>query len=285
MNWRDNPMVCFDLESTGVDTETALIVSSCVALIPKDMGDGLGRPPKIFSRISSVEVPEEAAAIHGMTTEYVRQHGAEPTVAIQEAVGLLRLAVERGLPIIGHNLRYDLTLLDRECLRHGIEPIAERPEDLRPCIDTFVVDKAADPFRKKRPDGTSTRVLTGLCDHWGVKLDGAAHDSTVDALASARIAFKMAKGPIPRAASERPYSTPQLDIGAMKLDDLHDAQIEWAAKQAKSMATFFRGLASQQADPAERDALLAKADGCRPEWPFIPRPVAPDNGGQASLWD
>lgn len=279
-NWRDDPLVVFDLETSGVDPETDRIVSSCVALIPKDMGDGRGRLPKIFSHAVNpgIEVSQESIDVHGLTNEYLREHGKDPAVVIREAAGLLRLAVERGIPIVGMNLRFDLTFIDRECQRHGLPPVAEDPKKLRPVVDVMVIDKAADPYRKKRtlPDGTtaSTRNLTGLCEHWGVKLEGA-HDASVDALASGRVAFNMARGPIPRAPGFRPYDTPPLDIGAMKLDDLHEAQVKWAAQQAKNMATWFRKLAGQAEDPAERDILLAKADGCRPEWPFIPREVAP----------
>lgn len=281
MNWRDDPMVAFDLESSGVDTDVARVVSSCVALIPKDMGDGNGRKPKIFSRVVNpgIEVPQEAIDVHGLTNEYLRTHGVEPAVAIQEAVGLLRLAVERGIPIVGQNIRYDLTLLDREARRYGVRPVAETPEQLRPCIDSYVIDKRADPYRKGK------RRLENLCEVWDVKVDGAAHDSTVDALAAARVVFKMARGPIPRAPSDRPYKTPQLDIGAMKLSDLHDEQVIWAADQAKSLATYFKRLASMAATPAEAEELRRKADGCRPEWPFVPLAAPAADGGQASLWD
>lgn len=277
---RHDPMIVFDLETTGLSHDNDRIVSSCVALIPKDMGDGKGRPPKIFSRIVNpgVEVPEESSAIHGLTTAYVRQHGVEPTVAIQEASGLLRLAVERGIPIVGMNLRFDLTFLDRECQRYGIAPVAESPQDLRPVIDIYVIDKAADPFRKGK------RRLENQCEHWDVKLEGA-HDSTADALATGRVLFKMGRGPIPRAASERPYKTPQVDLTAMKLGDLHDQQVEWAAKQAKDLARWLRTKAGQEVDPAEKVKLLKSADDCRPEWPFIPRAAPVDNGGQGSLWD
>lgn len=280
MNWRDDPMIVFDLESTGVDVETDRIVSSCVALIPKDMGDGRGRQPKLFERLVNpgIEIPAGATAIHGISTEYARAHGVEPAVAIEEAAGLLRLAVERGLPIVTMNGRYDLTMLDRECERYGIRPVAERPETLRPVIDILIIDKQADPFRKGK------RRLENQCEHWGVRIEGA-HNSTVDALATGRVAFKMARGPIPRAPSERPYREPQLDIGAMKLGDLHDAQVGWAAKQAKSLATHFRRLASMAATQEEADTLRRKADGCRPEWPFIPRETPADDGGQGSLWE
>lgn len=277
---RDDPMVVFDLETGGVDWDNDRIVSSCVALIPRDMGDGNGRRPKVFGRVINpgVEISQESIDVHGLSNDYLRQRGVEPAVAIEEAAGLLRLAVERGIPIVGMNLRFDLTFLDRECQRHGIRPVAERPEALRPVIDIYVIDKAADPYRKGK------RRLENQCERWGVKLEGA-HDSTADALATGRVLFKMGRGPIPRAATERPYTTPQIDLSAMKLGDLHDAQVEWAAKQAKDFARWLRGQAAQEPDPVKKAKMLADADNNRPEWPFVPRLTAADSGGQASLWD
>lgn len=265
---RDDPFVVFDLETGGVDWDNDPIVSSCVALIPKDMGDGLGRPPKIFSRYINpgVEISQESIDIHGLTNEYLAQHGVEPAVAIEEAAGLLRMAVEHGIAIVGMNLRFDLTFLDRACRRLNIRPVAERPQDLRPVIDIYVIDKAADPYRKGK------RKLENQCQNWSVKLEGA-HDSTADALATGRVLFKMGAGPIPRAYSERPYKTPQVDLSAMKLGELHDAQVEWAAKQAKSFASWLRGEAGKEFDPEKRAKMLADADGMQPDWPFVPIPV------------
>lgn len=272
-----------DLETTGVDVNLDRIVSACVILLPKSM-DGGPRVPKVFQWLANpgIEIPEAATAVHGISTEHARKHGADPAEVADRVAGMLRLAIEREVPIVGMNLRYDNTLLDRECQRHGVPPAAESPAGMRPVIDINIIDKWADPFRKKEPDGTSTRNLAGLCKNWGVRLEGA-HDSTVDALASLRVAYKMARGPIPRVPTARPYDTPQVDIGALKPGDLHDAQVEQAAKQAKSMATWFRRLAGQATDPAEREELLRRADDCRPEWPFVPRGVAPATE-QGSLW-
>lgn len=286
MNWRDAPFLVFDLETTGVNVFEDRIVTSCVALIPAAPAEGGQRLPKVFSRIVDprVEVPEEASAIHGLTTEYVRKHGIDPPTALEEAAGLLRWAVDQRVPIVTMNGAFDFTVLDRECERWGVRPVADHPSKLGPVIDIRVIDKQADPYRKKEPDGTSTRTLTGLCKLWHIPLEGA-HDSTVDALATGKVAWKMARGPIPRVPSRRPYDTPQLDIGAMKPEDLHAAQVEWYATQSRNMATFFRGLASQQVDPDEAAALRAKADSIRPDgWPYVPRDE-PDPAFQGSLFD
>ncbi len=278
MNWRDDPLVVFDVESTGVNTDADRIVSACVAMIPKAVSGGGPRTPRIFSFLVNpgIEIPQGAIDVHGLSNEHVQKHGIEPPRAIEKIVGLLRLSVEQGLPIIAMNARFDLTMLDREAERYGIEPVADGPDRLRPVVDPYVIDKAADPYRKGK------RKLENQCENWGVKLEGA-HDSTVDALAAGRVAYRMAWGPIPRALSDRGYDWDPIDIGAMKLDDLHDAQVGWAAKQAKSFARWLRGKAAQEPDSVERERMLRDADGCRPEWPFVPRPsVVVEDPGQ--LW-
>ncbi len=275
MSWRNGRMLAFDLGTTGIDTEQDRIVSACAALIPSGTGR---RTPKIYSYLANpgIEIPAAASEVHGITTEHARKHGADPAEVTVRVVGLLRLAIAERFPIVGMNLAFDLTLLDRECQRHGIPPVAERPEDLRPVIDLFVIDKAADPYRK------GSRKLTNQCENWGIELQGA-HDSTVDALAAALVVYKMARGPIPRVPSERAYKTAQIDIGAMKLDDLHDAQVQWKAEQTKSFAAWLRKKATMERDPYESERLRKEADAMRPEWPFIPRDT-PSPAEQKGLW-
>jgi DNA polymerase-3 subunit epsilon len=69
--WHEGPMVAFDLESTGVDTDTARIVTACVALIQP------GQPvePMTWLLDPGIEIPEAASAIHGITTERGRNEG------------------------------------------------------------------------------------------------------------------------------------------------------------------------------------------------------------------
>lgn len=279
-HWGMGPMLAFDTETTGVDVRgDDRIVTACAALIPKADHPGARRQPKVFQYLANPGKPShpEAVKTHGITDEYARQHGAEPARVVDDVTRLLRLAIGEGVPIVGMNLQFDLTLLDRECERYGIEPLAATPGELCPVVDIFVIDKRADPYRR------GGRKLADQCANWGIALEGA-HDSTVDALASARVAYKMARGPIPRVPTVRPYDTPQLDIGAMKLEDLHRAQTEWKAEQSASFARWLRGQASQERDPDKAEQMRRDADGIRPEWPFIPRDAAPDYE-QGGLFD
>lgn len=68
------------------------------------------------------------------------------------------------------------------------------------------------------------RTLITVCDHYKVRHDGA-HNAAADALASARIAWKIAAT----------YPS----IRARTLPELHADQITWAAEQAASLQGYF----------------------------------------------
>jgi DNA polymerase-3 subunit epsilon len=100
--------------------------------------------------------------------------------AILEATG-------QRIPIVGHNVTYDLTMLVAECIRHGHTAEADDLRAARPVIDTLVLDKWADKFRK------GSRKLVDVAAHYGVTLtDADAHGAAADALAAGRVAWHIA---------------------------------------------------------------------------------------------
>lgn len=214
--WHLGVLCAFDTETTCADPETARIVTACVAHI-----DGSGViPPESETWLidPDVEIPDEAAAIHGITTEYAREHGEAPGPAISDISGAVLRPARAGVPIVAFNAPYDFTVLDRETRRYDLDPFCGQLGGA--CvIDPFVLDKALDPYRKGK------RTLTATCGHYGVKLDGA-HDAAADAIAAARLAWKIAK--------VHPH------IAAMPLDELHDMQVKAKAEQAASFQDYLR---------------------------------------------
>lgn len=214
--WWEGEAVAFDTESTGVDTTTDRIVT--VALVRL----GTGAPTREAHLINpGVDIPAEATAIHGITTAKAVAEGKKPADVLERTASALADACQRGLPIVGMNVCFDLTLLHYDCQRHGVPTLTDRlgsPELLRPVIDALVLDKAADRFRK------GPRNLAALCEHWGVKHHGA-HDSGYDALAAAMVAAKIAR-------SNR-------GMAGMTLDELHQAQQRWKAEQNSSLQGYF----------------------------------------------
>lgn len=210
MTWHNGPFLAFDTETTGVNCDRDRIVTATtVALIE-------GCEPLITSWLidPGVEIPEAASAIHGVTTEQVRNYGRPPVECIGEIVDVIAEYAGRGVPVLAFNASFDLTILDREARRTGctLAPPAR-------VLDPFVIDKQVDRFRRGK------RTLTAQCEHYQVRLDGA-HDATADALAAARVMWRIAQR----------YP----EIGAMSLDELHAAQVTWAAEQGASFADYLR---------------------------------------------
>ena len=220
----------FDLETTGVDVDTSRIVSACIAVLDEDGG--------VVSRWNwladpGIDIPEGASAVHGITTESAREHGRPAQLVIAEIVQTLRVLFDSGIPVTVYNAPYDLSLLDRECRRHGLEPLGK----LSPVIDPLVIDKAVDRYRKGK------RTLEVTSTVYEVPLDDA-HDAGADAIAAGRVALALL----------RRYPD-ELDIS---LDDLHGRQEVWHAEQAASFQEYLR---SKRGD----DSYVAD-----PSWPLKP---------------
>lgn len=240
MSWTSRPLVAFDLETTGTDIETDRIVTAAVVAVDPD-----GRPPapRTWLLDPGVAIPRQASAIHGISTEHARTHGMKAAPAVEEITTAVAEVLNSGTPLVVMNARYDLSLLDRECRRHGIRPLTDRLSgETSPVIDPLVLDKHVDRYRK------GSRNLQALCAHYGVTLDDA-HNAVADAVAAARAARSM--GVRHRA------------IGALASADLHALQVRAAAEQAASLQKYLR----RTSDPRAT---------VEPAWPVIPyqgRPV------------
>jgi DNA polymerase III epsilon subunit-like protein/8-oxo-dGTP pyrophosphatase MutT (NUDIX family) len=229
-NW--GRLAVFDLETTGVDTDTARIVSACIAILAEN-GDVIDRWDWLAD--PGIEIPEGAAAVHGITTERARALGRPAALVVAEIAQSLRMIFGLGIPLVVYNAPYDLTLLDRECRRHRLVPI-ERPG---PVIDPLVLDKALDRYRKGK------RTLEVTADLYGVRLDDA-HDAGSDAIAAGRVAQAL--------AATFPL---ELDVPP---SELHDRQISWYAEQAASFADYIRRVKGDADFVAEKDWPLRPAE-------------------------
>ncbi|MFJ9342915.1 exonuclease domain-containing protein [Streptomyces sp. NPDC101733] len=235
MSWISGPLMAFDLETTGTDVETDRIVTAAVVRLGPD---GAVAGERTWLLDPGVAIPEQASAIHGISTEHARAHGAPAAAAVEEIAATVAEGLRRGTPLVVMNARYDLSLLDRECGRHGVASVSERLGGVpAPVIDPLVIDKHVDKYRKGK------RALYALCDHYGVSLDDA-HDARADAVAAARVVRSM-------GARHRP-------VAAMALTDLHDLQVRAAAEQSVSLQAYLR----RTADPTTV---------VEPSWPLIPR--------------
>lgn len=234
MSWHRGRMCGFDLETTGVDPESDRIVTSSVVQV------GAGRETESASWLANpgVDIPDGAAAVHGITTERARTEGRPAAEVVAEVAESLAAAAADGVPIVAMNARFDLTMLDRECSRYGVPSLFDRSGLTPVVIDPLVLDKQVDRYRRGK------RTLTDLCDHYRVTL-GSAHTAEADAVAACRVTWRIAEV-----------------FGALQgasLQELHAAQVGWAREQAESLAAYFARTSGEE-----------KAASVRPDWPFVP---------------
>jgi DNA polymerase-3 subunit epsilon len=239
-------MLAFDTETTGVSTEhDHILTASLIHIVP-------GQPTMSSTEWINpgVPIPESSSKIHGIYDREIKEKGQDPAETL-ESICLVIAAVMGvdGTPLVGMNMVFDLTMLDRNCRRYGVKPLDERIE-IVPVIDAMVLDKKVEPFRK----GTGMRKLTSIAPLYGIPV-GKAHASEDDALLAARVCWRIGKM----------YPA----VGQLSALELHHYQMIWKKAQDKSFAAWLKG---QQRD----------ATGVDGQWPY--RPVDPPRDEETALW-
>ena len=165
-------MLSFDLETTGTNPLQARIVTSALVSIH----GGSANSTELLAD-PGIEIPKSASKIHGISTEYAREHGEPHDDVLHKTIREIYDGWERGQTVIVFNAAYDLTIL-----RH-LEPSFVCSGLV---FDPLVMDRALEPRR------TGPRKLGTLVKRYGIQLDNA-HNASADALAAARVAWKMAR--------------------------------------------------------------------------------------------
>lgn len=264
MKWHEGPLGALDTETTGTDVHNDRIITA--AVIHAKPGE---RPQSIQWLIHpGIDIPAEASEVHGWTNERLAKY-VQPGQAIRSLNGQARpLPADAALfeisthcatiihtetPLVIANAAYDVTLLEAELARNGVDTLASRPDGIRGVVDPMVIEKQYDPYRKVNRQGgckggkhacggcgAPDKKLTSLCLHYGVRHTGA-HDAAADALAALRLA--------PRLAAVWP------EIARWKLSTLHQNQVEWRRQQSDSLRAYF-------------DKVGTPHDGICGEWPL-----------------
>lgn len=268
MTWHLHPMLAFDTETTGVDVETDRIVSAAVIA----MADGRADATEWLAD-PGIDIPAEATAVHGISTEHARAHGRPAKDVVTEVLAALSAAVESGVPLVGHNIVYDLTLTDREARRHLGVGLYEALGGTPFVIDTMVLDRATAPSRRRVSEPQGPYQMRTTAETYGLGWDeDAAHGAAYDAFMSGRVAWHMGRiAHLPRG--QRPPWVRVLRVSRhnhlanLTLAELHERQVEWAAADAVSYQAWLRDPAKSK----EKHDPTAVIDGT---WPLRPLPEA-----------
>lgn len=178
-------LVAFDLETTGVDTLSARIVTSSLIYVERRDDGTWDTWQKNRLADPGIEIPEGAAAVHGVTTEMARANGQPHDEVLAGTIADIHKAWDAGAILVAFNAAYDLSMLcalDPDFVVRG------------PVFDPLIVDKALDRFRR------GGRKLTDIAALYGVPLsEEDAHDSFADAIAAGKLATRMINDHLPKA--------------------------------------------------------------------------------------
>jgi DNA polymerase-3 subunit epsilon len=214
MGWHRDLLVGFDLETTGTDPLTARIVTAAVT----EVRDGDPVHHREWLVDPGVPIPEEATAVHGITTARAVADGRPAAGAVAEIADALAAHWAAGVPVVVYNAPFDLSLLAAELRRHGLPSLDSRLDGaIGPVVDPLVIDRTLDRYRRGK------RTLEAACAFYGVVLDDA-HEAAADALAAVRVAIALAER-FPEA-------------GAGELWELHRSQVGWYADWAVGFQKF-----------------------------------------------
>lgn len=207
--WVQARLVGFDLETTGVEPETARIVTAAFVDSATEIRTWLADP--------GIEIPESARAVHGITTEYAQANGAPAAQVIAELCTIFAELKAEGAVVVGHNVVYDLSVMAAEVARH--RPDIDFSAVIPTIVDTFVLDKQIDPYRRGK------RTLTETAKVFAVDLLDA-HDAAADALAALDISRALADN--------------STEIAGMSRDQIMSAQGGWKRSQAAGLQAWLR---------------------------------------------
>ncbi|AXK88534.1 3'-5' exonuclease [Nocardia farcinica] len=203
--WLGMPLAAFDVESTGVSVTTDRVVTASVLRI-----DGPDVHARNFLANPGIPIPQAATDIHGYTTEYAEKYGRPHPEVIADIVDELYACWAEGRVVACYNGSFDFTILATH--HQGFEVRG-------PIFDAYIADKHVDRYRP------GSRKLSATCIHYGIQLDDA-HDAQADALAAARLAWKM-----PRIYPE---------LATLTAPELMAAQTRWHSEQTASFIDYLR---------------------------------------------
>lgn len=227
-------LLLLDLETDSKESEDAhLIEAALIGVTPAVPPEGRpARRERVWLARPTRRIPDEAVGVHGITNERATAEGRPRSDVLIEIMAGLR-SWSDDCPLIGHNISYDLTVLDRNLYRElGTELIIAGP-----VIDTFLIDRCCDQWRP------GSRQLTDVAAHYRIKLGDAAHNAGADALAAGQIAWRMAMNrnwPYGRYGPSTLEREARMMVSAGDAPSLHSAQQRWFTTRQLELAEYFR---------------------------------------------
>ena len=217
--WREQPWVGFDLETTGREQHAARIITAALVV------EGDRSQDRQWLVNPGIPIPPESTEVHGITDADVAQAGMPAALACDAIARALEDHWREGAIVVAYNAQYDFTVLVHELRRHGCEPL-----NLGPVLDPLVLWRALEKYRKGK------KRLSDAVERFDVPLNAKEHDAGADALTAVHVM---------RAVAELDGLLEITDVEAVMAQ-----QREWHRLWAEDFAAWF---ASKGNDPSGID--------------------------------
>lgn len=236
--WHAGELLGLDFETTGVDRHEDVPVS--FALVVARNGEIVEHRSALVN--PERDIPAEATAIHGITTERAAAEGIPLAEAITLVADAVLEAERRGVPLVGMNLCFDLSILDAQLRRYHGAGLHERAWR-GPVLDVLVLDRHLDRYRRGK------RRLENLCAHYAVPVE-QSHDAGADAASAIGVFWALC----------RHFPTlVEMDLATLTLE-----QARWHRTWAASYDDWRRGRGLEPLAAADYDWPLARFADAQP---------------------
>lgn len=167
----DENIIVFDVESTGVNTSEDEIIQIAAVKLDKD-----GNVKETFERfLKNNKSVSDSQKVHGFSNEYLSTHGECKKTVINDF-----LEFTRGAVIVGHNVQFDIDILNSEISRNNL--------DNHEFLDYF---DTLDIYRRFYPN-ISNHKLETLSKEFGTK-NKPTHNALDDILSTAELLIRAIK--------------------------------------------------------------------------------------------
>ena len=167
---RNGRVVVFDTETTGCNTYDEICQIAAAEYVN-------GTRSRTFARYicPTCEMNPWAEAVHGLSVDFLSEHGLAPEEAMRQFFEFLG----NDVLLVAHNNKFDMRMLDQECRKFDISFALDGIET----CDTLAL------ARHLRP-GLDSYSLANLIE--ALNIDGVnSHDALDDTLACAGLFFKL----------------------------------------------------------------------------------------------
>lgn len=115
MTWHGEPLVGFDLETTGTEPLEARIVTAAVV----EVQDGEVMGQRTWLADPGIRIPAQASAVHGISSERAAAEGRPAREVAGEIAQVLAGYWARGVPVVAYNAPFYPRTPDTSQASHG----------------------------------------------------------------------------------------------------------------------------------------------------------------------